>query len=135
MMLLLAASNKITAEDENEMMHSGVLSIGVVIVVTLVMTMSNNFHGDHKAMALVIFLTFIFVLFTVPDFYFGHAWMPVTRHIRIVFQVLSVATASLAVGLFFINRRLEGWTSNSKTLHIATAELAAEAAETAEHQN
>lgn len=130
--LLIAGAFKITPEDEVEMMNSGVLSISVIIIITLVSSMSNNFQGDHKTMAVLVFLTLIFVLFTVPDFYFGHRWMPVTRNVRIVFQLLSVSTASLAVGMFFVNRRSIGWTRTHETMpsvaaaNVVSTELSAE---------
>lgn len=111
--LLLMAWNGSSMQilDEDEMLRSGVLSVSIVIVVSLISSMAGNFSGNHGTMALLIFLSLLSVLLTVPDFYFGRDWTPLTRHLRIAAQILAVSFVALCVVMFFHNKTSVGWTA------------------------
>lgn len=118
--LLAWFGSDMTVAEEDEMIRSGVLAITIIIVVSLLTTMSNNFTGDHRLLSLIIFIALISVLLTVPDFYFGKDWIPLTRHIRIAAQIVAVACVAICVTMFYLNRRCIGWTANSPCKSIAS---------------
>lgn len=90
---------------EAEMSRSGVLSIGIIVTVTLLNQLSANYTGPQGIMTGLYFASLILILLSVPDYYFGREYIALTRHVRIILQILGIGTIALAVTLHFTHRR------------------------------
>lgn len=102
--LLWFNRHSILCTDEEEMIRTGTLSIGIVIVVSLLNHVTSSFTGSRPLMGALICVALLTLLISVPDFFFGHEYMSLTRHVRICFQTLAVGSVALAVALYYANR-------------------------------
>ena len=111
--LFLFWYNPSCERDVNSMVRNGMLAIGLVVTVTLLNNLSDNYDGNHQLMSVLICSSLILVLLTATDFYFGPDWMSLTYHVRIVIQTFAVGVIALAIGLYYMHRRSSGFTKAS----------------------
>jgi uncharacterized membrane protein len=111
--LFLFWYNPAPANDIYSLARTGMLSIGIVIAVSLLNNLSDNYTGNHSLMATLVCASLFCVLLTATDFYFGPKWISLTYHLRIIVQTFSVGLIGLAIGLYYVHRRSTGFTKAS----------------------
>jgi len=93
-------------EDDREFLQHGIPIMSVIIGTCLMGQSSESYSGNYGVFSWLIFIGLLTIFLTVPDIYFGHDYMKLTRHVKLTLRNFSIATFSLALLLFFINKKI-----------------------------
>lgn len=99
--LLFFNRSYLTVNVEETMTKSGALSIVLLIGISLLNYMSGNSDDQKHTIGVLIFVSFLLFLASVPDFFFGSDYMSVTLHIHMASQIVSAGILALAVLVYF----------------------------------
>jgi hypothetical protein len=72
--------------------------------------MAENYDGNVKLMAVLVYIALLTILLSIPNLFFGHEYMCITRHFRLILQVFAAGTTALALSLYFVHRKTNGFT-------------------------
>lgn len=97
LLLLWGNSADLRNADEHAMTEYGALAISLVTAITILTYISKNFGRKHPVVLYLVYASIFVILLSVPDYYFGHRWLPLTVHIRAVLQIFAVGHLALAV--------------------------------------
>jgi hypothetical protein len=103
-------------DDDCTVLHSGTLAISIIVTVTLINHLSENYSGNHDVMNLLVFGGLLSILLSVPNFYLGHEWLGVTHHLKTGFQILSVACIAVALTLYWNCRSTKYFGANKNKI-------------------
>lgn len=105
--VFLGLSNirKMRTEDDIEMTNRSILPLGLIFGIGMMEKLANNYEGNTELFFGLVFAGIIFILFSIPDYYFGSRYMSVTRHIRNAIQAICTGIFGIALSLFFVNRK------------------------------
>jgi hypothetical protein len=90
-----------SGEDDDTLFMAGIPVMGVIAGTTFI-NLKDQYKGDVRVMWWLLFIGFISIFLTVPHIYFGHDYLPLTHHLRLLFCNFSISVFALAATLFFL---------------------------------
>ena len=95
------------ASDSNDLVENGILSISIIVIVSLLNHITDNFNGSCKAIVPLIFGSILFALLSVTDLYFGSKWMVVTKHAKMIFQTIAIGCAAMSAATYYTHHEFK----------------------------
>lgn len=86
---------------EENVFQINTLSVGLLIILPLLAFITKDFKGDKLLMAHVVLLAITFSLFSMIDVWVSEKWITLTRHVRSIFQTVSLTLILFALYLYY----------------------------------
>jgi hypothetical protein len=100
-------SSNINEEVENNLYKANYLSIGLIIVLPLLTWFTNDYKGDTQKrikFISIIIVALTLTLFSLVDIWISKKWYPVVKHVKSVFQTMSITLIIFALYMYYVER-------------------------------
>lgn len=91
-------------ELDEYMFKASYLSVGLILTLPLLSWMTKDYNGDINQFISVIILYLTFTLLTLIDVWVPHSSISIFKHLRSVFQTLSITLIIYAMITYFLHR-------------------------------
>ena len=96
-------SSSLTIEMEEELFKANFLTIGLIIALPLLIHISKEYCGDKCQFITVVFLSLVFSLLSLLDFWTRRKWLTVSKHIKSTFQTIAITLFIIALYLYYLS--------------------------------
>lgn len=86
---------------EENVFQINTLSVGLLIILPLLAFITKDFKGDQILMVQVVLLAITFSLLSMIDVWVSEKWITLTRHVRSIFQTVSLTLILFALYLYY----------------------------------
>lgn len=96
-------ADKVTEETEREFFAYNYLSVGLLIFLPLLTWLGNNNRSKNTMFITLVILALIFTMLSMVDIFVRPEYLTTMRHIKSVFQTLSMILLIYAIYLYYIS--------------------------------
>lgn len=100
----IANANKVTKETEKMFFTYNYLSTGLLIFIPFLTWLGASGKKKNARFIILIVLAMIFTMLSMIDFFVDVKYLPITKHIKSIFQTLSMTLLIYAIYLYYISR-------------------------------
>jgi hypothetical protein len=100
-------ATSITGEVEDILYKANYLSVGLIIILPLLTWFANDYKGDPQKrlqFLSIIIVALVLTLFSLMDVWVSRKWYPLVRHLKSVFQTLSISLLIFGLYIYYVER-------------------------------
>lgn len=94
---------------ESNMFKFSSLSVGLLIILPLLTFITRDFKGDKRTMIQIVLLAITFGLLSMIDVWVAEKWISVVKHIKSIFQIVSLTLVLFALYLYYSSMGALPW--------------------------
>lgn len=96
-------ANKITKDTEKKFFSYNYLSAGLLIFIPFLTWLGASGKKKNARFIILIVLAVIFTMLSMIDFFVEPRFLPITKHIKSIFQTLSMVLLIYAIYLYYVS--------------------------------
>lgn len=101
--------DSISATVESNVFQFNSLSVGLLIIMPLLTFITRDFKGNQRLMVQIVLLAITFGLISMIDVWIAEKWITAIRHIKSVFQTVSLTLVLFALYLYYSSMGALPW--------------------------
>lgn len=96
-------SDKVTEETEGDFFSYNYLSVGLLIFLPLLTWLNSNNKNNDTIFITLVILALIFTMLSMIDIFISPEYLTVAKHIKSIFQTLSMILLIYAIYMYYIS--------------------------------